>query len=67
MASVRSCKKLPPCLTKPVRTGSKMDPPLAKAKQISDCGSASMIMCLRKGGKQKTGVRRQWRERSEKM
>ena len=43
VASVRSCKKLPPCLIKPVPAGSKMDPPLAKAKPISDGGSTSVI------------------------
>jgi len=32
VASVRSCKKLPPSLIKPVPAVSKMDPPLAKAK-----------------------------------
>ena len=35
MASVRSCQKLPLCLTEPMPTGSKTDPPLAKAKPIS--------------------------------
>jgi len=40
---VRSCEKLPPCLIKPVPAGSKMGPPLVKAKAISDGGSASGI------------------------
>ena len=35
VASVRSCQKLPPCLTELVPAGSKMDPPLAQAKPIS--------------------------------
>jgi len=48
VASVRSCWKLPPCLIKPVPAGSKMDPLLAKARPISDGGSASGIMYLRK-------------------
>jgi len=30
LASVRSCKKLSPCLIKPVPAGSKTDPPLGK-------------------------------------
>jgi len=38
-----SCEKLPPCLIKLVPAGSKMDPPLAKVKPISDGGSASVI------------------------
>ena len=49
MASVRSCKKLPPCLIKPVPAGSKMDPLLAKTKPIRVGGSASGITKLRKG------------------
>jgi len=48
VASVRSCEKLPPCLIKPVLAGSKMDPPLAKAKPISDGGSTSVVTYLRK-------------------
>jgi len=48
VASVRSCKKLPPCVIKPVPAGSKMDPPLTKAKPISDGGGASVITYLRK-------------------
>jgi len=51
VASVRSCKKHPPCLIKPVQDGSKTDPPLAKAKSISDSGSTSVITYLRKGRK----------------
>jgi len=61
---VRSCEKLPPCLIKPVPARSKTDPPLAKAKPISDGGSASVIF---KKGKKKTAVRQQLRERSEMM
>jgi len=38
VASVRSCEKLPPCLIKPVPAGSKTNPPLAKAKPISNNG-----------------------------
>jgi len=48
---VRSCEKLPPWLIKPVVAGSKMDLPLAKAKPISDGGSASVITDLRRGRK----------------
>jgi len=48
VASVRSCWKLPPCLVEPMPATSKMDPPLAKAKPISDSGSSSGIMYLRK-------------------
>ena len=51
MASVRSCEKLPPYLIKPVPAGSKMDPPLAKAKSISDGGSTSGTTYLRRGRK----------------
>ena len=47
VTSVRSCKKLPLCLIKPVPAGSKTDPPLAKAKPISDSGSTSVITYLR--------------------
>jgi len=63
LASVRSCEKLPPCLIKPVPVISKADPPLAKAKPISDSGSISVITYLRRG--EKTAVERQSRERSE--
>jgi len=59
VVSVRSCQKLPPCLIKPVPAGSKTDPPLAKAKPISDGGSASGITYLRKGRKKTSAVRRQ--------
>jgi len=51
VASVRSCKKLPPCLIKLVPAGSKTDPLLAKVKPISDSGSASVITYLRRGKK----------------
>jgi len=61
VASMRSCEKLPPCLIKPVSAGSKTDLPLAKAKPISNSGSASVITYLRKGRK-KTAVKWQWRE-----
>jgi len=43
VSSVRSCKKLPLDLIKPVLAGSKTDPPLAKAKPISNGGSACGI------------------------
>jgi len=49
MASVRSCKKLPPCLREPVPAGSKTDLLVAKAKPISDGGSVSGITQLRRG------------------
>jgi len=64
VASVRCCKKLPPYLMKPVLAGSKTDPPLAKAKPISDSGSSSGITYLRR---EKTAVKPQSRERSETM
>jgi len=64
VASVRSCKKLPQCLIKPVPAGLKTDLPLAKAKTISDTGSASVITHLRRG--KKTVVKWQSGERSEK-
>jgi len=43
---VRSCEKLPPCLTELTPAGSKMDPPLAKVESISNGGSASGITQL---------------------
>ena len=43
VASVRSCKKLPPCLIEAMPAGSKTDPLLAKAKHFSDGGSAPGI------------------------
>jgi len=49
MASMRSCKKLPSYLIETMPAGSKMDPPLAKAKPISDDGSSSVITYLRRG------------------
>ena len=55
MSSVRSCKKLPLDLIKPVLAGSKTDPPLAKAKPISNGGSTSGITYLRKGRKKALG------------
>jgi len=67
VASVRNCQKLPPYLINPVPAGSKMDPPLAKAKPISDGGSASVITRFKKGKKKKTAMRQQWREGSETM
>jgi len=48
VASVRSCKKLSPCLIKPVPASSNMDSLLAKAKPISDSGSTSVIIYLRR-------------------
>jgi len=51
MVSVRCSEKLPPCLIKSVLAGSKMDPPLAKAKPISDGVSTSGITQLRRGKK----------------
>jgi len=59
---VRSCEKLPLYLIKP---GSKMDPPLAKAKPISDCGSDSVINIFNKEKKKKTALRQQPTEMSE--
>jgi len=63
VASVRSCKKIPPYLIKPVPAGSKMDPPLPKAKSISNGCSASGMTYLRRGkncggnGSQERGLR----------
>jgi len=54
---VRSCEKIPPCLTEPVPAGSKMDPPLAKTEPISNGGIASGITYLRMGKKCNRGVR----------
>jgi len=66
VASVRRCEKLPSCLIKPVPAHSKMDPPLAKAKPISDSGSAFLITYLRRG-RRKTCSETAMRERSETM
>jgi len=49
VVSVRSSEKLPPYLIEPVPASSKMDPPLAKAKPISDDSSTSVIIYLRRG------------------
>ena len=49
VASVRSCQKLPPCLTEPRPPGSKRDLPLVKAEPISDVSSTSVTRYLRKG------------------
>jgi len=49
VASVRSCDKLPPCPIEPIPAGCKMDPLLAKAKQINDSGNTSGITYLRRG------------------
>jgi len=65
VASVRSCHKLPPCLIKPAPAGSKTDPLLAKAKPVSNGGSASVITYLRRG--KKNAAKRQLRERSGMM
>jgi len=73
VASLRSCQKLPPCLIESVPAGSKMDLPLAKAKPISDGGSASGITQLRRGrkklcrrnGRVERGVRQCERNNSE--
>jgi len=54
-ASVSSCEKLPPCPIEPVPDGSKTNPLLAKAKPISDGGSASVITYLRRGRKKTAG------------
>jgi len=47
--------ELPPRLIEPVPPSSKMDPPLAKAKPVSDGGSASVITQLRRGRKKLQG------------
>ena len=67
VASVRSCWKLPPCLTEPMPAGSKMDPLLAKAEPISDGGHASRIMYLRRGEKEPVQQQLQLGEMSENM
>jgi len=67
VASVRSCQKLPPCLIKTVPAGSKMDSSLAKAKPISNGGSASVITYLRRRRKNKTAVEREESECSHHL
>jgi len=70
VASVGSCKKLPSCPTEPTPAGSKTDALLAKAKPVSDSGSASGITYLRRGikkklrGSEERGVRRCERKHS---
>jgi len=60
VASVRSCEKLSPCLIKPVLAGSKTDPPLPKAKRISNSGSTSVLNILKKGKrKEKKNLRKE--------
>ena len=51
VASVRSCKKLPPCLIDPMPASSKTDSPLVKAKPVSDDGSTSVVTYSRRGKK----------------
>ena len=66
VASVRRCGKLPAYLIKPVPASSKTDPPLPRAKSVSDGGSAFVI--FKKGKEKKTTVVRwQLRERNEMM
>ena len=64
MASVRSCQKIPLCLTETMPASSKMDPPLAKAEPISGGGSTSGMTQLTS---KKPVVGQQSRERSETM
>lgn len=49
MASVRSYKKIPPCLIGPTLASSKVDQLLAKAEHISDGGRTLAIIYLRRG------------------
>lgn len=51
VASVRSCSRLPPCVTEPMPAGSKADLLLAKTEPGSDSGSTSGIMHLGRGKK----------------
>jgi len=51
VASVRTCEKLLLCLIKSTSGGSETDPPLAKAKPVSDGGSTSVITYLSRGRK----------------
>lgn len=46
MVSMRSCQKLSPCPTESLPPSSKMDPPLVKAKPISN-GRSVWTTCLR--------------------
>jgi len=58
---VRRYQKLPPCLIQPVPAGSETDRLLAKARPVSDGGSASVITYLRRGRKncRETAVERE--------
>ena len=67
VASVRSCQKLPLCPTEPMPASSKTDPLLAKAKPISDSGSASGITDLRREKTSHCGRETAAGERSENM
>lgn len=51
LAAVKSSQKLPPCLTKLMPAGSRMDLPLAKAKPIRNGGTTFGITWLRRGQK----------------
>lgn len=48
-SSWRSCYKFPPCPVEPMAADSKMEPPLAKVKVMSDCGSTLGKTHLRRG------------------
>jgi len=65
VASVRSYRKLPSCLTESIPAGSKTYLLLAKAKTIRDGGSTSGIMYLR--GKNTCITATAVRERSKNM
>ena len=65
VTSVRSCWKLPLCMTEPMPDGSKMDPPPAKSESISDSGSTSVITYLRR--KKSCWTEMAARERSENV
>jgi len=54
VAPVRRQQELPPCWTETVPAGPKTDPPLAEAEPVSDSGSASVIIYLRRGKKHYT-------------
>jgi len=65
VAFVRSCEKFPLCPMESMPAGSKTGPLLAKAKPISDSGSASVIIWLKRG--KKACCENSSRERSENM
>ena len=67
MSPVRSCWKLPLCLTEPMPAVSKTDLLMAKAEAVSNGCSASMITYIRMGKKNNCAMATTGGERSENL